>query len=1196
MSGYNYSNWGRRGRDCGSNVGGGDQNSGYWNTGYNRYENFNQYHYPKLTYPQKWNSVCWNKPDKYSGTYGREHVAHNKSASRHPYNPSQGYSKTTGHSSSVKVKTSHSVLGDRDRDRDRKQKRHSSSSRNRSSSQRKVISPPLGSEEARKKTLAQATDKIKSCLLSFQNEKSEVLENLLSNKEQEVAELEKANPVKLEKSDYAELRLTPSDLKVIGMVTTSGTGASLEMDETGNCAVETISTNEFIGSSSTAEIAASSSRDVFCTFSTLNTELLDNVERVNICSSLERDDQSRYAPENNYQGKRGIAEDQVAHSDLCAQSRSASLGISDAAGDSNQPKDGTNENTSSECLFLNKQNEPKETLKNLKQRIIQEFLKMGKNNLKDLINNPRSRKFEFAMNHLMKEHRLLLSRELRGLAQSRIRGQDVENQGHSEPVCEASSLLNTDIEINLSHLPQEVIEQLGSLLQLDLLDNAESIDFQPITVDNEESVHDLQNIQALQVALLSEEYMKKEDESEIKPFVRREASGNSVNESGGERNLVEGQHGSDCQLNRSVMDAGIGQTEDVLRREMECERDLILEESAAAKKPRKESGKWPNYIPLGKGFMNRSGEFGNMFVEFPDLMDMGSPESEAVGGNTINMTGNSCTRQTIGEMDTHLKLQTDKHPGRTSDIVLNSDVPSKASEAHIRPTHEMTDCSSSWKVCDMPSGILNNEVDVNFNKSLSNISTEHSGIKSSATNCSSSCDKVESCSDEKWVDTSKQEGFDSLHNTTVDTGNNIPASHVPTDVQAKDMLEGCRDTVEPSEGSAVTDGRVKYFYEPFTDNDEPLQGAAATDKPIEGSSKPTDALFADEIDNNNALVSGVTEGMTLAADGTGLGESEIKAEDLRLSKENHVTSVTDTTNVPSARLNSDSVFVRKHVENLETNLYTSESDRNLNMQMNRNEESTCSVEDETLNKETERNENESVGSEISSVGDVLSKTMGTRFVLSGNNAANTNFNEDIISDRKGIWSATAEQNMHSNDTAESIKSGFSNEAEITPSRGIHGSVIVDDLPSVLCDTSVAEDNSSVGKTQVGNSADSGIKVVTHIPVSEEAEKMGGNGLSIVKSHVPNEDGCTENPSLVPDVSVQFELPSSNAASNCETHDDMEICHNNVVVKTEKIDDAAMDETSPVKVQAQHEVNNGKLFCIIFLLKHIALLNNDCYES
>jgi hypothetical protein len=98
--------------------------------------------------------------------------------------------------------------------------------------------------------------------------------------------------------------------------------------------------------------------------------------------------------------------------------------------------------------------------------------------------------------------------------------------------------------------------------------------------------------------------------------------------------------------------------------------------------------------------------------------------------------------------------------------------------------------------------------------------------------------------------------------------------------------------------------------------------------------------------------------------------------------------------------------------------------------------------------------------------------------------------------------------------------------------------------------------------------------------------MAGDCSGIVKSHVQDEDGCTENSSLAAEVNVQFDLSSSDVASNHETHDDiLEVHHGNVVVKTEKFDDddAAEDETSQIKEQEQHEGTNGMFCCVTILL-------------
>lgn len=1232
MSGYGYNNRRRRGRDFGSQGGGGSQNSSYWNNShYNKYQNY-EFQFCNLTFPKQWNSASWSNQNQYSGTHGRESVSHNVFPPRQPVNPSQGHSKATGHSSSLKGQTSQS----KSRNWNKIKKRHSSSStRSSSFPQQKVGSPPLGSEEARKKTLAQATDKIKSCLLSFQNEKSEVLENLLSNEEeQRMEEPTKAIAVRLEKSGYADLRLTPNDLKVIGMVNTSGTGSSLEMDEAGSSPVETISTNEFLDSSGRAEIVVqnsdSSSKDLisgdgFCAFSTCDAELLDNVEGDNICKNLDKETglkdssnstglmphciykRSRYISETNSPAQPTSSEDLASNPDPCAQSRPASLCISNATDDSNQSRNGTNIRLSYENPSHSDENVPKRTLKHLKQRIIQQFLKMGKNNLKDLINNPRSRKFEFAMNHLMKEHRLLLSRELRWLAQSRIRGQDVENQGQGEPVHETSSLLDTDIAINLSHLPQEVIEQLGNLLQLDLLDNAESIDFQPITVEGETSVHDLQNIQALQVALLSEENIKREIvESEVKPLVGREASSNAVEKSRSERNLVEGQHGpvSDSQLNRSVMDVGGGQIESPLRRDMENERDLVLEEGETAKESRKESDKWPDYIPLGKGFMNRSGEFRNLLCEFPDFLGMESSECESVDGQNNNVTGVLFTQETNKEGAEHPQSEAYQKTARSSNKAMSPNSASEANEAHVRTIDEIADCKSS-----VVAGVIPSEMFENYGKSLSNTSAEKSVTERFATGCLTGTDVgVKSYSEENWVDSAQEKGSGGSYNTPDDHGTNFPASNVATVGQVKDILKGSAGAgesllgnEEPSGASVITDGHVEGSADssvPLVDNEEPLEDSAVADKPSEGFGEPTNALFEDnDVNNVNVLLGGINEGVNIATD-TAPNESEIKdrnfeemkSETFELPKENNITkedsTVVERLGDPVKRMDSNSALVGNHIENLQADLNTVGSNKILNSEINTNEETGYGVENKTFNKETIHNfstcenQNGSIDSDVAPVNGPPSDAMDTAFIPASNDTENTNCGEHITPNRRSNHFAIAEHSTNSNDTAEVSRSRTRNEIEISPSQESQAEDIsVDELYGDLSELSNAEDanNSAVGRTGVSHSADNDVEVVTTKPVSKEAAEMDGSGLRMMKSTV-SDDGYRGNHTA--EASVQFELCSSDIANSHEIHDEiMEIYHHNVVVKTEKIDDTVDDRTSVLEEQTLPEGNNGKLYYI-----------------
>lgn len=1214
MTGHKYKNRRRRRGDSGSQGGRGDQNSSYWNRRrYKSYEKFNQYKYPQLVFPQQWNHVSWENESQYSGTYRREPGLQNPCPPQHTFSPGQSHTRITGRASSLRGHSSWSDPRNR-----HNQEWHSSSSRNESSSQQNVTPPPLGSEEARKKTLAEATDKIKSCLLSFENEKSEVLENLLSSEEQKIKESTRANPVRLEKPGYAELQLTPSDLKVIGMVNTPGAGTSSELDVTRNYPIENISTNELLVSSNKAEIVAQNSdcsekglvsNDGCYTFRTPHTELLGSVERGNIYSGLEREtglkDSSKqtgrapssiykycgYTSESGSPGQLASGEVQASSSRPCAQFRSSSS-ICNAANDYNQSKDGMNIQSSYEHMSSSNESEAKRTLKDLKQRIIQQFLKMGKNNLKDVINNPRSRKFEFAMNHLMKEHRLVLSRELRALAQSRIRGKDVENKEQSETMCETDSLLDTDVAINLSHLPQEVIEQLGNLLQLNLLDDAQSMDFQRVTVEDESSVHDLQNIQALQVALLSEENIKVEvTENEMKPVLGREVTGNAVEESVTEKDLVEGQCGltSDIQQNRSLMDEETRQIEETLRRITgEDEQEVVFEEGGSAKKPRKKSDGWPNYIPLGKRFMNRSDGLGNLFHELTDLFGMGLTESEAVDGENNNVTDDPCTRQTDDEVDKHLQLESGQKFSRALDKVMNPNLASEANEAHMRPADEMADCISSLETNVMPSNILNAEMGENSSESSSN-TLAGKRVERLATDClTNTATGVKSCGGDKWIDASREEGIDGTHNTSDDIGTNFPAS----DVATKYMLEGCAHVAEPSECSAVNDGHdesSKNSGGTFPDNSEPLEGYAVAGEPIEDSGEPTGSLFEDgDVNTVNSLLGRISEEMNTAADNTGPRETEIEYRDPEeldratgeVPKEKHATkedsrAIENLVESPE-KLDSNYGFEGKHVENLQTNLNTDGCDENSCSQLEQNEGNSCNVKG-TLG----RNQNGDAA-----VSDPPNEAMDTSFVHTSNGTENKN-----VANGNSSQFATAYHSVNLNHNAEVSKSGVSSEADISHSRDIQADDIsIDDLYGDLNDLTVAEDvgSSTVGKTQVDKSADNFVMDMIMKPFSANAEEMNGNNSSIVKSVILAEGGSRGSDTHSAEEGTRLELSSNGTASSHETQDEiMEIYRCNVVVKTEKFDNATEGMTSVF--EERHEVNKGKFFCCIkFTPKHIVM--------
>ncbi|XP_034249755.1 uncharacterized protein LOC117650438 [Thrips palmi] len=95
------------------------------------------------------------------------------------------------------------------------------------------------------------------------------------------------------------------------------------------------------------------------------------------------------------------------------------------------------------------------------RKIISDLQKINQSKLKDLINNPRSGKFDFAMKQLMKEHRSVLSKLSREVAERRIPAEYL-NPKSTELPPDDSTLL-ADFAIDWSSLPGELISTLGDL-------------------------------------------------------------------------------------------------------------------------------------------------------------------------------------------------------------------------------------------------------------------------------------------------------------------------------------------------------------------------------------------------------------------------------------------------------------------------------------------------------------------------------------------------------------------------------------------------------------------------------------------------------------------------------------------------------------------------------------------------------------
>lgn len=97
------------------------------------------------------------------------------------------------------------------------------------------------------------------------------------------------------------------------------------------------------------------------------------------------------------------------------------------------------------------------------KKIISDLQKMSQSKLKDLINNPRSGKLDFAMRELMKEHRAVLSRISRDTAEKRIPAEFLNPKSPDLP--SDDSTLLADFAIDWSTLPGELICTLGDLFQ-----------------------------------------------------------------------------------------------------------------------------------------------------------------------------------------------------------------------------------------------------------------------------------------------------------------------------------------------------------------------------------------------------------------------------------------------------------------------------------------------------------------------------------------------------------------------------------------------------------------------------------------------------------------------------------------------------------------------------------------------------------
>ncbi|XP_063994057.1 uncharacterized protein LOC135171449 isoform X2 [Diachasmimorpha longicaudata] len=143
-----------------------------------------------------------------------------------------------------------------------------------------------------------------------------------------------------------------------------------------------------------------------------------------------------------------------------------------------------------------------------KDRVIGRFLKMSKNDIKNMINNSNLRKFDIAMKHLVKEKKSSLSLEMRNTEDERIKSKELAYD-KEDFIHQLKQILDPAATVDVSDLPTNFIHQLNEVLQLDVVPredpNLEIMMSNPQT-PNKRQIDDLPQLQptsGINVSLMS---------------------------------------------------------------------------------------------------------------------------------------------------------------------------------------------------------------------------------------------------------------------------------------------------------------------------------------------------------------------------------------------------------------------------------------------------------------------------------------------------------------------------------------------------------------------------------------------------------------------------------------------------------------------------------------------------------------------
>ncbi|XP_050487221.1 uncharacterized protein LOC126871915 isoform X3 [Bombus huntii] len=164
-----------------------------------------------------------------------------------------------------------------------------------------------------------------------------------------------------------------------------------------------------------------------------------------------------------------------------------------------------------------------------KKRVISRFLKMSKNDICNMVNNSSLRKFDIAMEHLVKERKSSLSLELRNMEDEKMKEYD-----RIEFMNQLNAMLDPSAVVGITDLPTEFIHHLSEVLQLDIpfdteLSESQNADIEEIKIINQNEnlgVHSCEDVREESLKIPSTEYQDPQDEehAEDKSIYSKEES------------------------------------------------------------------------------------------------------------------------------------------------------------------------------------------------------------------------------------------------------------------------------------------------------------------------------------------------------------------------------------------------------------------------------------------------------------------------------------------------------------------------------------------------------------------------------------------------------------------------------------------------------------------------------------------------